>query len=39
MIALHQQAGIKILGGCCGTRVEHLRYLTDHLGSHGNSRG
>ena len=39
MIALHQQAGIKILGGCCGTRVEHLRYLTDRLGFHENNRG
>ena len=33
MIALHRDLGIKILGGCCGTRGEHLRYLALRLGS------
>ena len=27
MLTLHRQYGVKILGGCCGTGVEHLRYL------------
>ena len=27
MLQLNQQYGIKILGGCCGTGVEHLKYL------------
>ncbi len=35
MIALHRDFGIKILGGCCGTRGEHLRYLAVRLGTNG----
>jgi len=27
MLTLHRRYGIKILGGCCGTGVDHLRYL------------
>ena len=27
MLTLHRRYGVKILGGCCGTGVEHLRYL------------
>jgi len=27
MLALHRRHGFKILGGCCGTGPEHLRYL------------
>jgi S-methylmethionine-dependent homocysteine/selenocysteine methylase len=30
MLALNQQYGIKILGGCCGTGVDHLEYLVSH---------
>lgn len=30
MLNLHRKYGIKILGGCCGTGVEHLRYLAEH---------
>lgn len=29
MLTLHRRYGVKILGGCCGTGVEHLRYLTE----------
>jgi S-methylmethionine-dependent homocysteine/selenocysteine methylase len=29
MLTLHRRYGVKILGGCCGTGVEHLRYLAD----------
>jgi methionine synthase I (cobalamin-dependent) len=32
MIVLNRQYGVKILGGCCGTRVAHLRYIADRLG-------
>jgi S-methylmethionine-dependent homocysteine/selenocysteine methylase len=32
MIDLNQRYGVKILGGCCGTRVAHLRYLAYRLG-------
>ncbi len=28
MFHLHHNYGVKILGGCCGTSAEHLRYLT-----------
>lgn len=28
MLRLHSSCGIKILGGCCGTSDEHLRYIT-----------
>ncbi len=34
MVALNRSHGIKILGGCCGTRPDHLRYLVDHLVNH-----
>jgi S-methylmethionine-dependent homocysteine/selenocysteine methylase len=27
MLKLNRKYGMKILGGCCGTGVEHLRYL------------
>lgn len=27
MLDLHRNHGVKILGGCCGTGTEHLRYL------------
>jgi S-methylmethionine-dependent homocysteine/selenocysteine methylase len=30
MLALHRKHGIKILGGCCGTGVEHLKYIVSH---------
>jgi len=30
MLALHRKYGIKILGGCCGTGVEHLNYIVSH---------
>jgi methionine synthase I (cobalamin-dependent) len=30
MLALHKKHGIKILGGCCGTGVEHLKYIVSH---------
>ncbi|MBU2512256.1 homocysteine S-methyltransferase family protein [bacterium] len=30
MLSLNRSYGIKILGGCCGTGVEHLRYITDN---------
>ncbi len=30
MLSLNHDHGIKILGGCCGTGAEHLRYLVDH---------
>ncbi|MGA9574453.1 MAG: homocysteine S-methyltransferase family protein [Lysobacterales bacterium] len=29
MLELHTNYGLKILGGCCGTNVRHLRYLAD----------
>ncbi len=28
MLDIHRTYGLKILGGCCGTNAEHLRYLT-----------
>jgi methionine synthase I (cobalamin-dependent) len=31
MVALNRKYQVKILGGCCGTRREHLRYLTRHI--------
>ncbi len=30
MLTLHRSYGIKMLGGCCGTGSEHLRYIVDH---------
>ena len=30
MLALNETYGVKILGGCCGTGVDHLRYLAEH---------
>jgi S-methylmethionine-dependent homocysteine/selenocysteine methylase len=30
MIALNRAYGIKILGGCCGTGLDHLRYIAGH---------
>lgn len=32
MLAMNKQYGVKILGGCCGTGVEHLRYLAANRG-------
>ncbi len=34
MIELNRRFGVKILGGCCGTGVEHLEYIVEHI--HGN---
>lgn len=31
MIGLNRNYGVKILGGCCGTGLEHLRYITGHI--------
>lgn len=31
MIELNRRFGIKILGGCCGTGVDHLSYITEHF--------
>ncbi|MEJ2041069.1 MAG: homocysteine S-methyltransferase family protein, partial [Desulfosarcinaceae bacterium] len=31
MAGLHQKHGIKILGGCCGTGSDHLRYIVQKL--------
>lgn len=31
MIALNRKFGVKILGGCCGTGCDHLRYVTDRI--------
>jgi len=30
MLTFNQHYGIKILGGCCGTGVQHLKYLVNH---------
>ena len=30
MLQLHRTHGVKILGGCCGTDAEHLRYLAEN---------
>jgi S-methylmethionine-dependent homocysteine/selenocysteine methylase len=30
MLRLHREYGLQILGGCCGTGQEHLRYLVDN---------
>jgi S-methylmethionine-dependent homocysteine/selenocysteine methylase len=37
MIALNRVYGIKILGGCCGTGRDHLRYITGHRDPGGNT--
>ncbi len=31
MLTLNDTYGVKILGGCCGTGVEHLQYLVDKM--------
>jgi homocysteine S-methyltransferase len=31
MIELNRRFGVKILGGCCGTGPDHLKYLVTHL--------
>jgi methionine synthase I (cobalamin-dependent) len=31
MIDLNRKFGLKILGGCCGTGVDHLQYLVEHI--------
>ncbi|MCP4111946.1 MAG: homocysteine S-methyltransferase family protein [Desulfobacteraceae bacterium] len=33
MVELNKRFGIKIMGGCCGTRLEHLRYIVDNIHS------
>ena len=33
MVELHRDYGVKMLGGCCGTRSDHLRYLVEHIKS------
>ncbi len=34
MVTLNRHFGVRILGGCCGTGVAHLGYLTSHLVAH-----
>ena len=31
MVELNKRFGVKILGGCCGTRLEHLQYIIDKI--------
>lgn len=31
MLTLHEDFGIKILGGCCGTNSDHLRYIVGRI--------
>jgi homocysteine S-methyltransferase len=31
MVELNTKHGVKILGGCCGTGVNHLQYIVDHV--------
>lgn len=31
MVKLYRKYQIKILGGCCGTRLGHLQYIIDHI--------
>jgi homocysteine S-methyltransferase len=31
MLKLNKSYGIKILGGCCGTGAEHLKYIVNHI--------
>jgi len=31
MLKLNKSYGIKILGGCCGTGEEHLKYIVNHI--------
>ncbi len=33
MIELNKRFGIKLLGGCCGTRTKHLQYIVDNMRS------
>lgn len=33
MLTLNEVYGIKILGGCCGTNSDHLRFIVDRIGS------
>jgi S-methylmethionine-dependent homocysteine/selenocysteine methylase len=33
MIELNKRFGIKLLGGCCGTRLKHLQYIIDNMRS------
>lgn len=30
MLSLHRNHGMKILGGCCGTNADHLRYVAEN---------
>ena len=34
MIDLNRKFGVKILGGCCGTGLEHLQYIVEHIQDH-----
>jgi S-methylmethionine-dependent homocysteine/selenocysteine methylase len=31
MIELYRKFGVKILGGCCGTGLEHLKYIVENI--------
>lgn len=33
MIELNRRFGVRILGGCCGTRLEHLQYIVNNIHS------
>ncbi len=35
MVALNRICGVKILGGCCGTDVNHLKYIVKKLAENG----
>ena len=28
------ESGVQIIGGCCGTTIEHIRQMVDHLPTH-----
>ena len=28
------ESGVQIIGGCCGTTIEHIRKMVDHLPTH-----
>ncbi|MBX3085870.1 MAG: methionine synthase [Anaerolineae bacterium] len=34
MMAEFVEWGVSVVGGCCGTRPEHLKHLVDHVGAH-----
>jgi len=39
MVELNRTYGVKVLGGCCGTTDEHLRYIVRHLGDKRGGQG